>query len=137
MNAVTRKEKGGTRLAVLLAVAVAGCSTGNADVQLPEGEPDIRGTITQIDRGEGAFHIMVEADPSDSVMSANPRGTPKSRVRIMEEAELLGREGKGVRRIAADDLEKGDRVSVWFNGPVLQSYPSQSGARVVLLERDE
>ena len=137
MNAVMKKGGGGTRLAVLLALAVAGCSTGNADVQLPEGEPDIRGTITQIDRGEGTLHIMVEADPSDSVMSANPRGTPKSRVRIMAESQLLGREEEGVRRITADDLEKGDLVGVWFNGPVLQSYPSQSGAAVVGLERDE
>lgn len=136
MSAIMKKGKG-ISSAVLLALAVAGCSTGNADVQLPEEDPDIRGTITQVDRAEGSLHIMVEADPSDSVMSANPRGTPKSRVRIMEDSQLLEREEEGVDRIAADDLEKGDLVAVWFNGPVLQSYPSQSGAAVVVLERDE
>lgn len=123
-----------TSMAALLFAGLWGCSTGNTDVQLPATNPDIQGVITQVNNADGAFHIMVEADPSDSVMSASPAGTPKSRVRITERAQLLARKGIELRAITTSDLNEGRVVSVWFDGPVLQSYPSQSGAKVVVLE---
>ena len=35
---------------------------------------------------------------------------------------------------AANEFRQGSRVTAWFDGPVLQSYPVQGGAEVIVLE---
>lgn len=113
-------------------LTLAGCSSGAGEAQLPSTEPDIRGTITKIDRTDESFRMMVEADPMDSVQHGAT--SPKSNVAVTEEARLYERTGDDLREISRSDLREGFIVSVWFDGPVLLSYPSRSGAKVVVLE---
>ena len=51
--------------------------------------------------------------------------------RIRQTTEIL-RQGEGVMGIT--DLRVGQKVKVWFDGPVMESYPSQATAGVIVIE---
>jgi hypothetical protein len=102
---------------VVVAVAVGGC------VASPLGEPSLTGLITNA----GGDRILVEENPQDTA------GSAKAAVRISEQTEILYSSGA---RASRNDLRVGERVRVWFTGPVAQSYPVQATAeRIEILER--
>jgi hypothetical protein len=84
----------------------------------PAQQPSIKGIITS---REGD-RILVEETPGDSAGSnqASVRLTPATRVQQADGSPAQ-----------PNLLEPGRRVSVWFEGPVLQSYPVQATAGTV------
>lgn len=106
--------------AVLLAIAM-GCQSVDGP---PERVPDIRGTITA---EEADGRIRVEENPNDQ------SGSNKAVVRITDRTTLLRRNGS-VEPATVEELRTGRIVSIWFDGPVLESYPVQAGAQVIVIE---
>ena len=71
--------------------------------------------------------ILIEEEPLDST------GSAKANVRLTSSTRVLRSSGEDSR---PDDLRVGQKVSAWFNGPVMQSYPVQATARAVRIESD-
>ena len=117
-------------LFVLLVCAV-GCSQQQRDEEheLPAANPDIRGVITQVNGTPDDLRILVEEDPADSTTTA------KASIHIRAGAQVLERSGTTVRGIDVAELKDSVRVSVWYDGPVLLSYPARAGAKTVVVEK--
>ena len=94
---------------------------------MPATEPSLRGTVTQVSPGEPRT-VLVEENPGKE------SGSNKARVRLTGETRLLRRSGEAVQRAAPEDLAVGQTVSVWFTGPVRESYPVQADAGTILIE---
>lgn len=88
---------------------------------IPAGEPAIRGVITAKDSSS----VRVEANPAEET------GSPKAVVRLAPETAVLYRIGD---RGDPEDLTLGHNVSVWFVGPIMESYPVQGTAAVIVIE---
>jgi hypothetical protein len=126
-----RRGRQGTLLSALVLLATAACSSSSredampnrgADTTIPAASPTITGTVTAVD-GE---RIRVEENPADS------SGSAKASVRIIPgETRIMRRSGA---RATVTDIAKGSRVSVWFVGPVMESYPVQARGGVVVIE---
>ena len=117
------------RIAALLLAATTACSA-QPGAELPLGslpeippmQPSITGTITSVD----SERVRVEERPSE------PSGGKKAVVRLTERTQLLHRDGSAA---TVANLVVGARLSVWFVGPVMESYPVQATARAVVLEQ--
>ena len=106
-------------LAGVLAV-LSGCETTTTDVA-PGSEPFIRGTITAIDGNT----IRVEVNPAEE-----HRGK-KALLRITKETIILDSLGEP---LSQSDLVIGQIVSVWVTGPVIETYPVQAKASLIVVE---
>jgi hypothetical protein len=117
-------------LAALGAAVVGGCGGATAaqpaspSPSAPPSSPaDITGVVRDLTRtgaDDGGWPVLlVVADPGsgDSVDKASVRTT----------ADTVVWTAEGVRGDAAD-LVVGQRVAVWFSGPVAESYPVQATA---------
>jgi hypothetical protein len=122
-------------LAVLVALwaamaVVAGCggpTGGGTPSPTPsaDGRADITGVVRELTRtgaDDGRPVLLVVGDPSatNSVDRASVRVTPGTTV--------WGPAGEGRDELSAADLAVGQRVAVWFTGPVAESYPVQATA---------
>ncbi len=72
-----------------------------------------------------AESLRVEANPSEE------SGSPKAVVRMRPETSVAYRSGEPSR---TRDLTVGHYVSVWFEGPVMESYPVQGTAGTIVIE---
>ncbi|MFO8060578.1 MAG: DUF3221 domain-containing protein [Bacillota bacterium] len=110
-------------LACLLLLLPGGCA------RVPGGEPDLRGEITSIGRavGSSAVQILVEARPGEE------DGSDKAHVFVAGDRVVFRRVNGSHRGAATADLEEGQWVQVWFDGPVAESYPLQGKARAVVI----
>jgi len=106
------------------AAGTAGTSIGPSAIGsqhgIPSGEPSIRGIITAIDE---SGRVRVEETPS--------LGSRVAVVRITPAARIMHRSG---RPAVASDLSVGLHVTVWYSGPVAESFPVQAVAGVVVIE---
>lgn len=109
----------------LLFFVISACSPREPGSQIPATQPDLTGRITQLTTTD-KFRILVEADPADSTATA------KAKIIVPAEVRIVQRSGGTIER---ETLKEGDSVSVWFDGPVLMSYPMQAGAKIVVLEK--
>ncbi len=105
---------------------IEGPSTSKAE--LPLNDPGIRGTITKSESLAGSLSILVEENPSDL------SGSQKASVRINDKTGIYRRAGSDLLRVDRALLSPGEKVSVWFEGPVAESYPVQGTAAAILLE---
>lgn len=119
-----------TRAFLLMGLACAGPgSTSNPgsrqgpDVVTSEA-PSIRGTVTRTSPGR----ILIEEEPLDST------GSAKASVRLTSSTRVLRSSGEASR---PDDLQVGQKVSAWFDGPVMESYPVQATAKAVRIESED
>ena len=104
---------------VLLAAAIlAGCSRGAA---VPKYQPYIAGTITQIQ----SPRILVEEFPGEERGNKCWAATNAKTVYLLQEKNQ-------VKQLENPNLQVGQPVSVWSEAPVLESYPCQGGADVIL-----
>jgi beta-N-acetylhexosaminidase len=107
---------------VLLVLFLAGCAAGS-----PARAADITGQITRATTGvvDGSRRIMllVEAVPSDL------SGSPKALVTVDSKTRIFRTNGSA----RVDDLLPGATVSVWFDGPVAESYPVQARAGTLII----
>lgn len=111
-----------------LLAACSGSASGNdgperSDVAsaIPYEEPSIRGTITATDDRS----VRVEENPAEQ------SGSAKALVRLGSATPILFADGSAAER---SDLKVGVGVSVWFVGPVAESYPVQASAGVVRID---
>jgi len=110
-------------------LVLAGCTPmprdGDAGVAsgVPVEAPSIRGQITAM---PAAGSLLIEVDPSQA------SGSDKAMVQLATKARVMHRDG---RDASPGDLAVGQTVSIWFAGPVRESYPVQADARVVVIER--
>ena len=117
------------RLAALFFAAAACSAQPGAELplaslpEIPPMQPSISGVVTHVE----GDRVRVEERPAEA------SGSDKAAVRLTERTQLLHRDGSPATRA---DLVIGTRVSVWFMGPVLESYPVQATARAVVLESD-
>lgn len=113
--------------AVLLALVMLSCAD-----HAPARAPDITGQITRattsaID-GSRRITVLVEAVPSDV------SGSPKALVTIDGLTRIFHANPSVSAKVA--DLLPGATVSVWFDGPVAESYPLQAKAGTLLIQTD-
>jgi hypothetical protein len=85
--------------------------------------PSIQGTLTRVSQDR----ILVEEEPLDS------SGSAKASVRLSKSTSVLRNSGSPASR---DDLAVGQKVSVWYSGPVAESYPVQANAAAVRIDGD-
>lgn len=121
-------------------------------ISIPTTEPYVRGTITAAQPGDSVRPAPSTTSP-DGPVSCPPtcnggvtlrfvlveevpgeqRGI-KVRGTILAGAKLYQRQDGNMRRIDFSDLRVGQRVEVWMEGPIAESYPEQGtiGTLVVL-----
>jgi hypothetical protein len=125
-----------------------------ASLAVPSSSPGIRGTITVVQSGDslvaqtpgtGAPNAPTSCPPGCGMAGRPLRavrveevpgegtGGDKSVVTVPAGARLLRRVGGDVIAIGFGDLRTGQRASVWYDGPVRESYPTQGSAGVVLV----
>jgi hypothetical protein len=120
-------------LLVLVAAAVGGCGGSTAQpapsATAPPSTPaDITGTIHDLTTDTGRTVVLVVDDGAmkGTVDRASVSLTADSVIWLL----------KGGRGTAAD-LGAGQMVSVWFDGPVAESYPVQAKAGVIRIQLED
>jgi hypothetical protein len=125
--------------------------------EVPETAADMRGTITRVTAGTAGSGSGqgTAGDPNGSV-SCPPNcgatgptrstvlveeipggletGGQKAALAITDSTGFYRRTADGVVAIAFTDLRAGQKAEVWFDGPVAESYPVQTRARVIVVE---
>jgi beta-N-acetylhexosaminidase len=110
--------------ALLLALFLVSCAE-----RTPARAPDITGQITRattsvVDTGR-RITVLVEAVPGDV------SGSPKALVTVDGSTRIFHANTKVLPKV--EDLLPGTTVSVWFEGPVAESYPVQGRAGTLLI----
>lgn len=113
-------------LLILALLLAAGC--GGQAPRGASGRPDVSGVIKQVSSATGGGdlgNILVEGTgPSPQAASV----TVTSKTAIFDLT--------APRRLAGfASLKQGEQVWVWFDGPVLQSYPVQGRATEIDIHR--
>lgn len=110
--------------ALLLALLIMGCTE-----RTPSRAPDITGQITRattsVVDASRRITVLVEAVPSDV------SGSPKALVTVDRSTRIFHANAKVSPKV--EDLLPGTTVSVWFEGPVAESYPVQGLAGTLLI----
>jgi hypothetical protein len=111
-----------------LLFSLAACAPRSGDAVTPATAPDIRGTATKVNVAVEPRTVLVEEQPEET------SGSAKAMVKLTEETRILRRAASEVEPATPGELAVGQTVSVWFSGPVLESFPVQVGAAVVVIE---
>ena len=77
--------------------------------------------------GERVGVVLVEENPDEDT------GSQKDSVTVTKATKLSERRGRDLTRIRFDDLKLGQRVMAWYTGPVVEPYPRQATARVIVV----
>ena len=101
-------------------------------VAIPVAAPSIRGVVTSaagrggttVADARGSIRIEATATPPAS-------GYDKAVVAWDASTRIARRDGTP---LTADALVQGVTVSAWFTGPVMESYPVQARARLIVVE---
>ena len=113
---------------LIVLVAALGWACPNRPADGPPGTaPDLRGTITRAGEGEEG-RLLVEERPGEA------SGSNKASLRLTPATRLWARTAEGVRPAERAEFTVGQTVSVWFEGPVAESYPVQATAGTLVLE---
>ena len=105
-------------LAVGLPLILSACVAGER--LLPAGEPYLTGTITSV--GGEPLTVRIEEIPGGL-----ESGGAKAVARITSRT-IVTREGNA---LTPRELRMGQRASLWFEGPVAESYPVQGEAAAI------
>ena len=123
-------------LNTLLVVMFAGCNaddTGTIVPSSPTGDPpplsivpDFTGKIIEVNpngTNDALGSILVEG--TDTIQSSD-----KYDVTIKTDTLIMGQNDQPM---TFDDLKAGQQVSIWFSGPVKESYPAQVDAAQLII----
>ena len=117
-------------------LAAPGCSRAPGEPDGPglsAGVPDesasIIGDVREMDRSGERLRILVEQIPTRSA------GEPIAWISVTRSTRIVERAEGRTTRASAGAIAVGQRVQVWFTGPVLESFPVQATAGTVLIER--
>ena len=109
---------------LLLALILVSCAE-----RTPSRAPDISGQITRattsVVDASRRITMIVEAVPSDV------SGSPKALVTVDRSTRIFHANARLSPKV--EDLLPGATVSVWFEGPVAESYPVQGRAGTLLI----
>ena len=97
----------------------------------PGESPSVVGTIQQVQQDVSPARILVEQAANGS----GSAGETVAWVELVEGTRVLERVDGKLVSVAPGVLKVGDRVSVWFSGPVRESWPVQAVGGTVILER--
>lgn len=116
----------GSRMAVLVALGTALACSSAAVGGVPSSTPGIAGRITSVTRaGERIGAIRVEEQPLQA------SGSAKAVATVTQGTVVL----RGVNEPRDfNDLGVGQWVRVWFDGPVMESYPVQAKAGTIVID---
>lgn len=107
-------------------LVIAACSPPQTDPLPPDitrTTPSIIGEITSV----ALPVILVEENPAEK------HGSDKASVGLTDRTTVLH---QGGNKVGIKELSVGQRVKVWFSGPVMESYPAQAKAGVIIIESD-
>ena len=96
----------------------------DARAAIPASAPSITGVVTSV---QAERRLRIEENPDESA------GSAKAVVRVTDDAIVLTRGGSTTSFQA---IRTGMRVSAWFSGPVMESYPVQTTANVIVIESE-
>lgn len=114
----------GALLASSLALAV--CASPRL---APDGPPTVRGTLAEVRHSATASGLTVEAGGACGMVAT---AGPETQVLRRDADGVLRPVGVGAPAVGA--LEVGQTVSVWADGPVMESCPMQGRAGTVVVE---
>lgn len=116
-------------LALVLGLALGASACGP---KLPTDPPGIEGLITNATAGDGSITLLVEVPEAEKpAPTSSYVGIDKASVTVTSDSLLYDTNGDPVEM---SRLQKtGQRVRVWFTGPVAESYPVQGTASAVQL----
>lgn len=100
-----------------------------ASLSAQETKPDIHGPADKVKvaaDGKGGS-LYLEA-PKDAKFAYD-----KAMIRINEKTKIQKMNGKLVEEAKLDEIKNGVKISVWFSGPVAESYPVQATAGKILI----
>jgi predicted secreted protein len=101
---------------------------------IPSEEPDIIGTITEIDNinSDTAYgRILVELEKPNNT-------SDKFWVTVTDSTVILIGDDGELQEVDFRILGEGQQLDIWFSGPVMESYPAQvSAARIVITENSQ
>jgi hypothetical protein len=108
-------------LAVLtLGALLAACGGDDEPAAPPDRPADSAGPVSDV------TPTSVRIDEATGVVGALAG-------RVDEDTVVLRRAADGYEAATIDDVRVGDRVEVWVDGPVAESFPAQAHAAVVVL----
>jgi hypothetical protein len=107
-----------------LSIAVACAPNGGP---LPNDAAYMSGTVTGVGRVAEGWTVRVEERPLDL------SGSAKGVFRVGGRTDVRRATGDAAR---ADELREGQRVRVWVTGPVMESYPVQAAARLIVIDAE-
>ena len=100
-------------------------------VVIPKSPPSIRGVITSAALDGGSTLAGIRGSVRVESGHPEPGSYDKAVVAWDGSTRIARRDGMPA---APDELAKGVTVSVWFTGPVRESYPVQAVAGVIVVE---
>lgn len=100
-------------------------------VVIPATDPSIRGVITSATHQGGS--TLADVRGSIRVEAPAPAAGSYDKAVVAWDAgtRIARRDGT---RVTADELANGVTVSAWFTGSVMESYPVQARARLIVVE---
>lgn len=115
-------------VATLLTGAVVTC--GGFQAEPPARPADVAGVITETQ--DGRSRILVEERPG---VWDGPEGAgAKAYVSVTEGTTILVESpAEELREGSRSDLEIGASARVWYDGPVMESYPEQGTAEAIVV----
>ena len=116
-----------------IVTAGPGVPSTNAELGVPPAPAGARGLVTQVTPLDtDAVRILVEDLPADE--KGRDASAPRARfdVMVLSTAHVMQRVG---HRAAPGLLAVCQSVSVWFDGPLMESEPARGTAGAVVIER--
>ena len=133
-----------------LVALLAACGAPQAASAEPPAEaPYVKGTIVSVVATEPVTEDCVsesDLDPDGTVSSddppmCNPNPSVFGTVHVRGSTEVVATVGKTTpivdaegAAVAFEDLAEGAAVSVWMEGPIMESFPAQGAASFLLVE---
>jgi hypothetical protein len=118
--------------ALLLALLAGGCGA-ETEPQEFEESPGIRGTITEVERGEDPDkelgRILIEENPAT-------RDGAKDWVSIRPSTGLYRLAGNTMEPMQFTSLRPGLEAAAWYTGDIRESYPRQTVGRRVVVQAE-
>lgn len=134
MNVQTRIGNGmnhsSTRraLSVLGLTAMAACQSPTVPALMREEPAHARGTVTEREEAADGLRFLMEDRPGTDTGD-------KFYVTIDARTGIFHTTSAGDTVVAEErDIAVQSPVSVWFEGPILESYPAQAVARYILVQ---
>jgi len=117
-----------------LVISLINCDESDESATTPPASsPDFIGDILQVEPlGQTGVLGTILVEGEDVIRSSD-----KYVITITEETHISIGEDGGLSSASFDALEAGQQVSIWFSGPVKESYPAQvDAARIVIADGD-